>query len=275
MNLRRARGIFRLDCTVTVEQLNTLFRDLVKKYHPDKVRDHPQWAHERMSEINEAYETLVKQLSAVDPESDGAYGFDGKTSEGPREQPARDTPFSHAARMKTFQRSFKTFIEGLGLYYQYGLENPAYRNEGVRRFRCREALRSIEKARESMERLAENSHQPAIAAAARFGRLTAADIHLGSVQFPGTGAARRFDERFRSARRDLDAAVKEVLFPELIPGHLRGRYTAALPAAYAEFVLFLSMFDHGERRKAAILQTARYDAFMELLECRDSGLLLF
>ena len=267
MDLRRARGIFRLDSAVTVEQLNTLFRDLVKKYHPDKVRGHPQWAHERMSEINEAYETLVKQLSSLSSESEGEDEDDGKPPEEARVNPA--------GRLKNFQRSFKTFIEGLGLYYQYGLENPAYRHEGVRRFRYREALRSIEKGRRSMERLAEGSSQPGVAAAARFGRLTEADIHIGDMHFPGTGASRRFDERFRGARRDLDAAVKEVLFPELIPSHLRGRYTSALPAAYAEFVLYLSMFDHGERQKAAILQTARYDAFMELLECRDLGLLLF
>ena len=71
MELRKALAMFRLTGRVPVEELNGTFRDLVKKYHPDKVREHPEWAHERMAEINTAYETLVEWLASpevADPE---------------------------------------------------------------------------------------------------------------------------------------------------------------------------------------------------------------
>ena len=273
MDLRRARGIFRLNSRVPMEKLNTLFRDLVKKYHPDKVRDHPQWAHERMSEINDAYETLAEWISSPQPKPPDIPKKTDETVDEPIFE--REIHPLTARETEEFHPSFGRFIDGLGLYYQYGLENPAYRTEGVRRFRYREALRSVEKGRDSMEICAGTHRHPAILAAARFGRLTVADIHLGEVRFTGFGHLRRFDERIRAARRSLDGAIKEILFPELVPRHLRGRHAAALYSCYAEFVLYLTKFDRGERQKAGILQTARYDAFMEILEYRNTGVLRF
>ncbi|MBP7402748.1 MAG: DnaJ domain-containing protein, partial [Clostridia bacterium] len=46
----------------TQEQIKKAYRELVKKYHPDKYKDHPleDLAKEKMQEINEAYETLTR-----------------------------------------------------------------------------------------------------------------------------------------------------------------------------------------------------------------------
>jgi molecular chaperone DnaJ len=48
------------------EEIKKAYRELVKKYHPDQYRDHPlaKLAEEKLREVNEAYEYLMKQGSA-------------------------------------------------------------------------------------------------------------------------------------------------------------------------------------------------------------------
>lgn len=282
MELRRALTMFRIDGRVPIEELNSSFRDLVKKYHPDKVREHPEWAHERMAEINEAYETLVDWVKTPPkpeikvekkPENYEPEPTEEETHPSQTALYWKDILPLTAALEKSLYPGFNRFLDGLGIYYQYGLENPAYRGEGVRRFRFREALRNVEKGRDEMEKLSRVNGHPIIKAAARFARLTVAEIKLGEPVFHERMTYRKFDDRLRSARRSFDDGVKEVLFPELIPGHLRGRASAGLYACYTAFVLYMTVFQEGERRDAGILMTARYDAFMDLLELRNIGLL--
>ena len=142
MELRRALTIFRIQKRIPIEDLNSVFRELVKKYHPE-------WAHERRSEINDAYETLAEWLSKPPPQKKPAAKtakskaepqYDGSTD---RDQPQNSDdelfrrespPLSPRAAEELYPR-FNLFLDGLGVYYQYGLDNPAYRAEGVRRFR--------------------------------------------------------------------------------------------------------------------------------------------
>lgn len=46
----------------SVDEIKAAYKELVKKYHPDKYRDNPlsSLAEEKMKEINEAYEYLMK-----------------------------------------------------------------------------------------------------------------------------------------------------------------------------------------------------------------------
>lgn len=47
----------------TEEQIKSAYRELARKYHPDNYADNPlsDLAHEKMQEINEAYDTLMNQ----------------------------------------------------------------------------------------------------------------------------------------------------------------------------------------------------------------------
>ncbi len=278
MELRRALTLFRLQKRIPIEALNSIFRELVKKYHPDKVREHPEWAHERMSEINDAYETLAEWLSQP-PEQRKATATVNEEYESPAEPDEdlfrKETPPLNSADGKIFYSFFNSFLDGLGVYYQYGLDNPAYRNEGIRRFRFREASREVQKARDELEALTKKKNHPVYLAASRFSRLTAVEMELGEPVFEENMKYRKFDDQFRLARRSFDDAVKEILFPELIPGHLKGRAVSGLYACYTSFVLYLTVFTEGERRNTAILMTARYDALMDLLELRNNGILEF
>lgn len=278
MELRRALTIFRLQKRIPIDSLNSIFRELVKKYHPDKVREHPDWAHERMSEINNAYETLAEWLSKPPEEKKTAHTVTqtGDNTERTDEELFRhEIPTVNSADRKIFYPVFNAFLDGLGVYYQYGLENPAYRVEGIRRFRFREAYRTIKKTRDKLENYSKEKKHPVFLAASRFSRLTAAEIELGEPDFKEKVKYRKFDDRFRLARRSFDDAVKEIFFPELIPKHLTGRAISGIYACYTSFVLYLTVFTEGERRNAAILMTARYDALMDLLELRNNGILEF
>ena len=55
----------------TEEEIKAAYKELVKKYHPDKYADNPlsDLAEEKMQEINEAYDMLMKK-----PGGSGAYG---------------------------------------------------------------------------------------------------------------------------------------------------------------------------------------------------------
>jgi len=62
----------------TQEEIKTAYRELVKKYHPDRYHDNPlnELAEEKIREINEAYETLM--AGAKGPKNRG-----GGTQYGP------------------------------------------------------------------------------------------------------------------------------------------------------------------------------------------------
>ena len=151
-----------------------------------------------------------------------------------------------------------------------------YREEGVRRFRYREALRTCEKGRDGLSQLASTHQHPALQAAYRFSRLSIADMVLGEPALPpAPEPLRKFDSGMKRARREFDEAIKSILFPELLPAHLRNRRAGGLYSSYTQFVLYTGVFNEGERRKMGILQVARYDSFLDLLELRNQNLLRF
>ena len=57
------------------DEIKKAYRELVKKYHPDRYKDHPleTLAKEKMQEVNEAYNTLLqaaRQPNGTQPQAD-------------------------------------------------------------------------------------------------------------------------------------------------------------------------------------------------------------
>lgn len=72
------------------EEIRAAYREMVKKYHPDKYTDNPlkELANEKLKEINEAYEILMKKgttasSSRADGGQYGAYSGSGSAYSGP------------------------------------------------------------------------------------------------------------------------------------------------------------------------------------------------
>jgi len=285
MEIRRALAIFKINKKVSPDSLNTIFRELVKKYHPDKVRDYPEWAHEKMSEINEAYETIKIWLSRPPEKKENTSNksFKNNPVNNPVKNKDREKNNFHSIKdiapltlnsRKRFYPVFNKFLDALGLYYQYGLEIPENRKEGVRRFRYREALKLIYNSKKEMEQLLSQLNHPVISSALRFIRLTLADIETGYLRMPPDKEYTKIDNDFRNARKIFNNAVKEIFFPELVPPNLRGRSTALMYSCYTQFILYLTSLS-AERKDAGVLMTARFDALSELIEMRNYQLIDF
>ncbi len=68
----------------TEEEIRAAYRELVKKYHPDKYQDNPlaDLAEEKLQEINEAYDTLMKSFAhQSDNSSTWNYGGNGYSND--------------------------------------------------------------------------------------------------------------------------------------------------------------------------------------------------
>jgi molecular chaperone DnaJ len=61
------------------DEIKKAYRDLAKKYHPDQYENNPlgDLAKEKMQEINEAYDSLMKSGSGAKGKRGGSYGFGG------------------------------------------------------------------------------------------------------------------------------------------------------------------------------------------------------
>lgn len=74
------------------EQIKEAYRELVKKYHPDKYQDNPlaDLAEDKLQDINEAYDTIMRERASYGGQSNGggynggtySYGSGGQSSSG-------------------------------------------------------------------------------------------------------------------------------------------------------------------------------------------------
>lgn len=65
------------------EEIKKAYRDLVKKYHPDRYKDHPleSLAKEKMQEINEAYDQLANPAKRNTAQRNNQYHQPGQQSQ--------------------------------------------------------------------------------------------------------------------------------------------------------------------------------------------------
>ncbi|MHB8963527.1 MAG: J domain-containing protein [Saccharofermentanales bacterium] len=84
--------------TSTEEEVKKAYRDLVKKYHPDRYKDNPleDLAKEKMQEINEAYESIQTIRNGQNPNS----GFDNQG--GYNTNPGNQTQWSEYNKARNY-----------------------------------------------------------------------------------------------------------------------------------------------------------------------------
>jgi len=91
--LRDPYEVLEINRGATREEIQKAYRRLVKKYHPDQYRDHPlaKLAEEKMAEINEAYDYLMKNTNAS-----GGYSGNEQYQGRSNDYSGQDSVFSQA-----------------------------------------------------------------------------------------------------------------------------------------------------------------------------------
>ena len=86
----------------TEEEIKAAYRELVKKYHPDRYQDNPlnDLAEEKMREINEAYETLMS--GAKGPKNQGSTRYGPGSSRGFNGGPAYGAGSAYGGGSETY-----------------------------------------------------------------------------------------------------------------------------------------------------------------------------
>lgn len=75
--MRNPYEVLGVSQNASIEDIKKAYRELVKKYHPDKYQDNPlrELAEEKLREINEAYEYLLKNHGGGNAYSSGNYSY--------------------------------------------------------------------------------------------------------------------------------------------------------------------------------------------------------
>ena len=248
MTVHAAYDILSLPHNATARDLVLAYRRLVKRYHPDYNVDRQAWSTEKMTSINLAYETVRAVLSS--PETEARAGrrsadHEPGTTFEEREaahrshfsrqggSPGTRTPRPDTARPDTsrpdapragaptvspqfshiFDKPWQFVVDGLYVYYQYGLENVHMRREGVHRFRYRQAVKSVKDGIAGLDPLDEDTvtagDAERLAAARGFSRAFLQNMLIEKYYIPSrAGPELKAYNHYNAGSRHLDQAIK-------------------------------------------------------------------
>ena len=232
VNPEKALKLFGLPPSATLRELNSSYRQLVRKYHPDYNPERRSWAHEAMVKINSAYDSAMEYLASLRYEE--------------IEARLDDEIQAHDRFTELFAAVANSVLEGVFIYYQYGLENPFVRDQGVPRFRYRLALRKVATGISQLERL----HSPNAVDTDTLEVFTSFSIaflqcmRMNRAQDPSGNrnevAAYR---HYRTGSELLDGAIRKLLFREELSPSRAPAAPHGLPVCHAEFMKVL--IEHG------------------------------
>jgi len=231
MELKEAFRILGLGEESSIEDLNSSFRKLAKRYHPDFNREKEAWANKRMTEINLAYETALNYFTS------------------PSEKLSLNNIKDNILVFSRYFNRAKNYIfQGMLTYYQYGLENVHLRNEGVRRIRFNDSIRYMEKGIKSLKDVYSVVVDPVqkewCETLLNFSTAFFRNMN-NSNYFKPTGNIyeNKAYWHFYQGAILLDEAIKEVLFGDLIVNiPNKGNYISKLSRSYEEFTLVISEY---------------------------------
>lgn len=239
----------------------------MKRVHPDYNGHRLQWSHKAMTTINLAYETVRAYLDdeRQSPGRPGTnehagrsrrYSGGGRTdgagarSASSREQGTDPRDGSRHAEegsdefAQRFAASVNAILDGMYLYYQYGLENVHLRHEGVRRFRYRSAVRQLREGIQRLEQLdtLQKSRQESehLALFKDFSKAFLQNIRIDKYYIPQRmpGEHNAY-QHYSNGSTQLDKAIKSRFFEELETSFEERSVAGGLQVSYHEFMTVL------------------------------------
>jgi hypothetical protein len=231
MELERVFEVLEIGPRATVADLNTSYRRLAKRYHPDFNQGRESWAHTMMTELNLAYEAALEHFS-----SPKAGESASKRARSERE----------AFRVKS-KEAIDRVLKALYTYYQYGLENVHQRGAGVKRFRFRECVNGLKKGVDLLEAMAPEARLPEEGENLRiftdFAKAFLQNALMDRFYTPSSDSVEANAYRhFRDGSDSLDYAIKDVFFGDLLIPVRKGSYYQKIAVGYENLLVVLSKY---------------------------------
>ncbi len=220
MDLDAALRLFGLQPDPESGELNRAFRRLAKRYHPDSNPGRESWANEHMSAINAAYEIIRESVESTNGQRKERSGNRNNVRRPYTSSDAAEEARFTEADAEVFRVAHDEIIEGIRLYYQYGLDNVHLRYEGPLRLKYRRAERLVTGGLSTLSRLERRihgfPHDSFARAFTRFARSFSEAMHIDKYNIPYSGQIdQKAYRRYRYGSGLLDRTIRDFCFPDL------------------------------------------------------------
>lgn len=237
-----------------MRELNYAFRRLVKKYHPDYNPDRTAFAHKAMTKINTAYDVALDYLASLRYRE--------------VEQRLESQIRKHDAFSELFDRIVDLVLDGMFIYYQYGLENHHLRNEGNRRIRYKGALRRVQTGLDQLNRLAPSNpiDEETLSVFTAFATAFLQCMRLGRQAPPGADSdEQKAYQHYRDGSRHLDMTIKRTFFRSELSNPGERAAPHGLAVSHEEFMVVVARFNNSTWVAETALKIYLIDVFEKLM----------
>lgn len=244
MELAKVFVMLEIGPRATVADLNSSYRRLAKKYHPDFNQGRETWANTMMTDLNLAYEAALEHFSC--PKA--------------AERAARRVGSERDAFRLKFKEAIDRVLKALYVYYQYGLENVHQRGEGVKRFRFREFVSGLKKGVDLLEAMGPEARLPEEGENLRiftdFAKAFLQNALLDRFYTPTSDRVEASAYRhFRDGSESLDYAIKDVFFGDLLIPVRKGSCYQKISSAFENLLVVLSKYSASGWMPETVIKT--------------------
>jgi hypothetical protein len=226
-DVREALNTLGLSEDSTLSDLNYSFRRLAKQYHPDSNPGREKWAHGKMTRLNLAYEVALEYIASC-------------------KEKEEKTAFERLKRsfLVEFNHAMNQVLDGVYIFYQYGLENPHMRKGGVRRLRYRDSIKALKGGITRLEQLENRSLVPGdLSVFISFSKAFLQNVLLDRHFIPSSDGAENIAYRhYREGSGLLDSAIKQVFFGDLLTYPVKGSVQEFIDLSNSEFMAVLTRY---------------------------------
>lgn len=300
MTVNRAYDILGLQHNATTRDLVLAYRRLVKRYHPDYNADHEAWSTERMTNLNIAYETVRAVMATrSDPGAASARarradaypgttfaerearrtgadpaGADPAGARAYAERPVGPTLSPQFSRL--FDKPWQFVVDGVYVFYQYGLENVHLRHQGVHRFRYRQAVKSIKDGIAGLEPLHEDTVTEAdttrLTAARGFSKAFLQNMLIEKYYIPSrAGTELKAYNHYSNGSRHLDTAIKRRFCRELREPYELPAGSGMLEVVQHELITVIAKYTDSTWVPESMIKMHLLDRFNAVVEAELSA----
>ena len=258
----------------SLQDLTSVFRKLVKKYHPDLNQDKPEWSNQKMHSLNEAYNSAFLFLSQPETERES----DSQIQEDIAEEYIK--PDKNLTFKKGIDHSMRFLHDGIGIYYQYGLEKIALRQEGTRRSRFRSSVRRIKKSFAILKPVSmlhlSNRELDYLEIIVNFIRHFYKSMHIRSLRAADYSTYEKKAFRHYILGSELvDSVIKEVMFKEFMEPFKLGRLVENIKLAEAELNAVIIDYSDAICLEESKIKKELLLSFLEMTDLQDMEIIDF